>query len=197
MVRFPCFCVRHSLGKSCMTSFQIGWFSHSFPVYCRFHCLFKTGMPRVLKIVVIPHNSVTCKGFGNTSRPLWHMQRSFSIRRSSSPLSSTALRLKYCFRVLLAFWASTIYFTVRGYIPSSSLRFEKHWFIWIVLPSSESPCVSWYLDQNFEYINHFWLASSFADITCVAWLYSLVEFSLGSHSSHEIASATVLCIPFN
>ena len=91
--------------------------SHFYPVYRRFHRLFKTGMPRVLKIVVIPHNCMTLQG-------LWQYEPSFvayatfvSTRRSSSPLSSTALHLKYCFRVLsaLCFWASTIFFTVRGY----------------------------------------------------------------------------------
>jgi len=54
--RCPYFCVCYSLGKSCMISFWIGWSLHSFPVNCRFHCLFEMGMPRVLKIVVIPHD---------------------------------------------------------------------------------------------------------------------------------------------
>ena len=57
--KVPIFCVHYSLGKSCMTSFWIGWIFHSFPVYRRFHCLFETGVPKVLKIVVIPHNCVT------------------------------------------------------------------------------------------------------------------------------------------
>ncbi len=30
-------------------------YTHSFPVYCSFHCLFETGMPGVLKIMVIPY----------------------------------------------------------------------------------------------------------------------------------------------
>jgi len=134
------FPVHYSLGKSCMTSFWIGWFFHSFPVYRRFYCLFETGMPKVLQIVVIPITAWPCKG----CRPsLWHMQLSFSIRRSPSPYL-----VLHCFKV-------------RGYILSSSLRFAKHWFIRIVLPSSESPCVSG--TNIFEYINHFWLASLFTD----------------------------------
>ena len=65
-------------------------------------------------IVVIPHNCTTLQG-------LWYYEPSFvayaavSISRTSGPLSSTALILKNCFRVLSAFWASTIFFTVRGY----------------------------------------------------------------------------------
>ena len=37
-------------------------FSHSFPVYHSFHCLFEMGMPRVLQIVVVPHNCMTLQG---------------------------------------------------------------------------------------------------------------------------------------
>jgi len=138
--KVPIFRVRYSLGKSCMTSFWIGW---SLPFLSSISqipsSLWDAGMPRVLKIVVMPHNCATCKGW----RPsLWHMQLLFSIRRSSSPLSTTTLLLKYCFRVLSAFRASTIYFTVRGYVSSSSLQFAKHWFNRIVLSSSESPCLS-------------------------------------------------------
>jgi len=139
MVRSPSFVYIIHLASLAWLCFESDGLFHSFPVYCRFYRLFETGMPRVLKTVVIPHKCATCQG----CRPsLWHMQLSFSIRRSSSPLSSTALLLKYCFRVLSAFWASTIYFTVRGYISSSSLRFVKHWFNRIVLSSSESPCLS-------------------------------------------------------
>ena len=29
--------------------------THSFPVYRSFHCLFETGMPGVLKVMVIPY----------------------------------------------------------------------------------------------------------------------------------------------
>jgi len=94
MVRLPCFRVRYSLGKSCMTLFWIRWSLHSVPVY---------------------HDFIV---FGNTSGSLWQMQLSFSIykKRSSSPLSSTALCLKNCFRVLSAFCMPTI----------SSLQFAKH-----------------------------------------------------------------------
>ena len=55
-----------------------------------------------------------CSGLGITSLPLLQMHFWFSIIRSSSPLSSFALIVKKCLRVLSAFWASTISLTVRG-----------------------------------------------------------------------------------
>ncbi len=42
--------------------FGLDGVSHTFPVYRSFHCLFKTGMPKVLKIVAIPHNCTTLQG---------------------------------------------------------------------------------------------------------------------------------------
>jgi hypothetical protein len=45
---------------------------------------------------------------------------------------------------------------------------------------------------NYEYIGHLWLACSFLDVSCIAWLYSIVELTLGLLTS--VASATVLCI---
>ena len=85
-------------------------------------------------------------------------------------------------------------FKVRGYISFTSLRFAKHRFIWIVLPLSESPCLR--ETKIFEYINHFLVSLLVRGLACVAWLYSLVEFSLGSYSNHEIVSVTVLYILF-
>ncbi len=49
----PYFCV-HSfihLASLAWLCFRLDGVSHTFPVYCSFHCLFKAGMPRVLKIV--------------------------------------------------------------------------------------------------------------------------------------------------
>ena len=99
--------------------------SHSFSVYCSFHCLLKTGMPGVLEIVVIPHRCMPFHGFSIISLPILHMQLLFSTSWSSSPLSRTALCLKNYLSVVSAFWASTISFTVKGCISSSSLRFAN------------------------------------------------------------------------
>ncbi len=145
------------LARLAWLCFGLDGVSHTFPVYCSFHCLFETGMPRALKIVVIPHNCTTLQGLWYSSHPLWHMQLSFSISWSSSPLSRTALLLKKCLSLVSAFCFSAISFTVRGYISSSSLRFAKTWFIWIVFVSSGSPWVLLEQDQNFEHISHFWL----------------------------------------
>jgi hypothetical protein len=99
-----------------------------------------------------------CNGFGITSLPLLHVQLLFSISWSSIPLSRTALRLKKWLNVVSACWASTISFTVKGYIypPHCGLR----------------------IHDSFEL--YLFRLSSFGDLTCVAWLYSLVKLSLGS-----------------
>ena len=83
-----------------------------------------------------------CKGFGITSLPLWQMHFWSSMIQGSSPLSRVALCLKNCLSLLSAFWASTIFVTVRGYISSSSLWFGNTAFSWIILVSSESFCAS-------------------------------------------------------
>ena len=58
-----------------------------------------------------------------TSLLLLHMQLPLLTSWSSSPLSRTALRLKKWLSLASAFWASTISFTARRGISSSSLRF--------------------------------------------------------------------------
>jgi hypothetical protein len=85
--------------------------------------------------------------------------------------------------------------TVRGYISSSSLQLTNTWFKWTLLVLLWL-LVSLYPRQCFEKVFHFWWAKSFVDTPCVAWLYSLDKFSLGLYSSRDIASATVLCVPF-
>ncbi len=151
------------------------------PAFIVFHCLFEMGMPGMLKIMVIPYCRAPLQWhrYYDTSFPSCHMQLSFSPSWSSSPLLRTALLLKKCLRIRSAYWASTISFTVKGNISSSLLGFANTWFILIVFVSSGS----WVLlkhDQNFENIIHFWLLSTFVNITCVAWLYSLVVLSFRS-----------------
>ncbi len=61
--RCPDFCARFfHLASLAWLRFGSYGVSHSFPVYHSFHCLFETSMPRVLKIVVIPHNCPTLQG---------------------------------------------------------------------------------------------------------------------------------------
>jgi hypothetical protein len=68
----PYFCVHFLFTWQVLHDFVFGLdgVSHAFPVYRSFHCLFKTGIPRVLKIVVIPHNCTTLQG-------LWYYKPSF------------------------------------------------------------------------------------------------------------------------
>ena len=48
--------------------------THSYPVYCSFHCLFETGMPGVLKIMVIPYRCVPLQW-------LWHYEATFIFNK--------------------------------------------------------------------------------------------------------------------
>ncbi len=122
--------VFYSLGKSCMTLFWIGWCFSYLSSILQLSLSLWDGYAQGAEDS--GDTAQLCKGFGIASRPLWHMQLLFSISWSSSPLSRTALLLKKCLSLLSAFCASTISFTVRGYILSSSLQFAKTWFIRIV-----------------------------------------------------------------
>ena len=73
MVRFPCFRIRYSLGKSSMTLFWIRWSLHSFPVYHRFYRHWQYELSFVAYATFV-----------------------FYKNDFSSPLSSAALCLKYC-----------------------------------------------------------------------------------------------------
>ena len=128
-------------------------FFHSFPVYCRFHFLLETCMPGVLEIVVIPFRCTPLQWLWYYKPTCIVYTTSFSRSWSSSPLSRTALRFKNCLSVMSAFWASTISFTVKGFISSFSLRFANTMihlsrirFDWVL-------CFVVEQDQNFENIS--------------------------------------------
>ncbi len=71
----------------------------------------------------------TWRGLEITSWPSLQTHIVFSMSLISNPVSITALRLKRCFRVALARWASAISLVVRGYILPSLLRFAKTTFV--------------------------------------------------------------------
>ncbi len=102
---------------------------------------------------------------------------------------------KRCFRDASACWAAAISAVVRGDILSSSLRFANTSFMW-----KQWACVG----MLASLVLRQWCAKDFHLCTLnysgstpsIAWVYSLVVLSLRSYSSCEIASTTVLWIPF-
>ncbi len=141
--RCPYFCVSFLFTWQVLHNFVMDWMVFLIPFHYIAACIvsLRWVCPGCWRECWYHMAACRCKGFGITSQPLLHMQLLFSIIWSSSHLSRTALLLNRCFSIVSAFYASTISFTVRGYISSSSLRFAETWFIWIVFVSSGSSCV--------------------------------------------------------
>jgi hypothetical protein len=87
--KVPIFRVRYSLGKSCMTSFWIGWIFHSFPVYRRFLLSLRDGRAQGAED---SGDTTQLRDLVRAAYLLYGICNFlFSIRRSPSPISSTAL----------------------------------------------------------------------------------------------------------